>query len=126
MPSDSTRKASTRWGSVSLHAMETEAFERLADRCLGRVADWLEEFDPDELDYATMDGVIQLEFPDGTRFVLNRQAGSSQMWFAAGARAWHYDWREETGTWHDDRDGHELFENVARAVSEKLGRTVSL
>ncbi len=106
--------------------MDPETFTKLADACLERVADWLEDFDPDELDYRTSDGVIQLEFADGTRYVLNRQAVSHQMWFAAGARAWHYDWREESGTWHDDRDAHELFENVSRAVSEKLGRAVSL
>ncbi len=114
------------WGWVSLLNMDPETFERLADTCLERVADWLEEFDPDELDYGTSDGVIQLEFPDGKRYVLNRQAGTHQMWYAAGVRAWHYDWRVDSSTWHDDRDGHELFENLGRTVSEKLGRKVSL
>lgn len=104
--------------------MNAETFVLLADRCLEAVADWLEDFDPDELDYSTTDGVVVLEFADGTRFVLNRQAGSSQMWFAAGARAWHYDWDAATETWRDDRDGHELFVNVKRSVSEKLGRAV--
>ena len=105
--------------------MDPETFTKLADACLERVADWLEDFDPDELDYRTTDGVIQLEFADGTRYVLNRQAGSHQMWFAAGARAWHYDWREPSRTWHDDRDEHELFGNLARVVGEKLGRAVA-
>lgn len=104
--------------------MDSKTFVHLADSCLGRVADWLEEFDPDELDYNTSDGVITLEFADGTRFVLNRQAGSAQMWYAALARAWHYDWKAERGVWVDDRDGHELLENVARTVSDQLGRGV--
>ena len=104
--------------------MDAKQFETLADRCLEQVADWLEAFDPDELDYETSDGVITLEFAGGKRFVLNRQAGSSQMWYAAGARAWHYDW---DGTrWLDDRDGHPLFENLARTVSEELGREVGV
>ncbi len=67
--------------------MEAKEFTLLADRCLERVATWLEDFDPDELDFATTDGVVTLEFADGTRFVLNRQAASSQMWYAAVARA---------------------------------------
>ena len=62
-------------------------------------------------------------FADGTRYVLNRQAAANQMWFAAGARAWHYDWAD--GTWVDDRDGHELYANVQRTVVEKLGRDVA-
>ena len=104
--------------------MEPKEYLRRADECLERVARWLEGFDPDELDYAASDGVLTLEFSDRARFVLNRQAGASQMWFAAGARAWHYDWDGARQTWLDDRDGHELGERLASAVSEKLGRAV--
>ena len=103
--------------------MDKQEYVRLADGCLERVAVWLEGFDPDELDYSTSDGVVTLEFADGSRFVLNRQAGANQMWFAAGARAWHYDW--DGGAWRDDRDGHELFANIASCVGDKLGRPVS-
>ena len=99
----------------------------MADSLPGaRGTTWLEEFDPDELDFITADGVITLEFSGGTRFVLNRQAGNHQMWYAAGARAWHYDWDASLETWRDDRDQHELLENVGRTVSEQLGRSVTL
>ncbi len=106
--------------------MDSREFLRRADECLERVARWLEQFDPDELDYATSDGVVTLEFADKRRYVLNRQTAADQMWFAAGARAWHYDWDERKKTWVDDRDGHELFARVAEVVSEKLGRAVAL
>ena len=102
--------------------MDEQTYRMLADRCLGAVEQWLEGFDPDELDFSTADGVVKLEFPDGDTFVLNRQAGSHQMWWAAGVRAWHYDWNGEQ--WVDDRDGHELFGNVRERVAEKLGRGV--
>jgi CyaY protein len=104
--------------------MDAARFTKLSDRCLEDAATALEDFDPDELDFSTSDGVVTFEFADGKRFVLNRQSAASQMWFAAGARAWHYDWDEEEGRWVDDRDRHELFENLARVVSEKLGRPV--
>jgi len=105
--------------------MDPTAFAKLSDRCLEDTARMLEEFDPDELDFASSDGVITLEFGDGARFVLNRQAAAGQMWFAAGARAWHYDWDGEHQCWVDDRDGHDLLENLSRVVSEKLGRPVT-
>lgn len=105
--------------------METADYALLADQCLDRVADWLEGFDPDEVDFSSSDGVVLMEFADGVRFVLNRQAGAHQMWFAAVDRAWHYDWDAEQGAWVDDRDGHELYGNVARVVGEKLGRAVA-
>jgi CyaY protein len=106
--------------------MDEQEYLKLAESCLERVAAWLEEFDPDEVDFATTDGVVTLEFPDGARFVLNRQAGAHQMWFAAGARAWHYDWDAEQAAWRDDRDGHALYERVATVVSDKIGRAVTL
>jgi CyaY protein len=112
-------------GCPSTH-VDKQEFLRRADQCLERVAQWLEAFDPDEVDFATSDGVVTLEFGDGGRFVLNRQAAASQMWFAAGARAWHYDFDAAHETWVDDRDGHDLFENVAACVSEKIGRTVAI
>jgi CyaY protein len=106
--------------------VDSREFLRLADECLERVARWLESFDPDELDYATSDGVVTLEFADKRKYVLNRQTAADQMWFAAGARAWHYDWDAQRKTWVDDRDGHELYARVAEVVSEKLGRAVAL
>jgi CyaY protein len=104
--------------------MNPKEYGRLADDCLEGVAAWLEDFDPDEVDFATSDGVVTIEFPDGVRFVLNRQAAASQMWFAAGARAWHYDWDADATAWVDDRDGHGLFDRIGEVVSDKIGRAV--
>jgi CyaY protein len=104
--------------------IDDATFRRLAEDCLERVAAWIEGFDPDEVEAASADGVLSLVFHDGARFVLNRQSAARQMWYAAGARAWHYDWDERTERWRDDRDGHELAVNLARTLSEKLGRTV--
>ncbi len=104
--------------------MDAREFQKRADECLARVARWLEAFDPDELDYATSDGVVTLSFADGTRFVLNRQGAASQMWLAAGARAWHYRWDDVRSEWLDEKDGHALLERIGSTVSEKLGRSV--
>jgi CyaY protein len=106
-------------------AMNDSDYSLLADQCLERAARWLEGFDADEVDYATPDGVVKLEFADGVQYVLNRQAAAHQMWYAAGARAWHYDYDPQTRSWLDDRDRHELFGNLARTLSEKLGRAVA-
>jgi CyaY protein len=104
--------------------MDRQEYLREADRCLEQVARWLEGFDADEVDFSTADGVVTLEFPGGERYVLNRQAGANQMWLAAGARAWHYDWDERRGAWIEDRDGHPLYERLGELVSAKIGRPV--
>jgi CyaY protein len=104
--------------------MEQNEYIRLADACLARVSKWLEEFDPDELDFNTGDGVVTLEFPDGDRFILSRQSSAKQVWLAAGTAGCHYDWDPALQTWVDDKDGHELYLRLAQAISEKIGRTV--
>ena len=104
--------------------MDQQEFLQLADACLEHFADALEEYDPDEVDFTSTDGVLTIEFPDGARYVLNRQTAASQMWFAAGARAWHYNWNGDT--WVNDRDEHELRMCVSTSVSEKVGREVKL
>lgn len=105
--------------------MERQSFLKWADECLERVAAWLEEFDPDEVDFTLSDGVLKIVFPDATTFVLNRQTAADQMWFAAGVRAWHYDRAEGDGTWRADKDGHELLGKIREVVGAKLGRPVA-
>ena len=106
--------------------MDHQQFLKLADVTLNRLADWLEPFDPDEVDFSTTDGVVAIDFPDGKKFILNRQIGNDQMWFAAGVRAHHYNWNAEASEWQDDKDGHELFARVAKVVSQKIGREVTI
>ena len=106
--------------------MDKKDYLRLADECLERLVEALEPFDPDEVDFATSDGVVTLEFADRTRYVMNRQTAADQMWFAAGARAWHYDWDEARKAWIDDKEGVELFERISEVVSAKLGRAVRI
>jgi CyaY protein len=104
--------------------MDQTEFLKRADECLGAVAKWLETLDPDEVDYVTGDGVVTIEFPDGGKFILSRQAATSQIWFAAGARAWHYNPDAAGERWIDDRDGHDLYGRLAGVVSERVGHRV--
>lgn len=104
--------------------MDEKEYLRRADECLSAVAKWLETLDPDEVDYTTGDGVVTMEFPDGGKFILSRQAATKQIWLAAGARAWHYNFDDSMTCWIDDRDGHDLNGRLAEAISERVGRTI--
>ena len=106
--------------------MDTAEFLHLADACLSQVAARLEVLDPEEVDYSIGDGKLTIEFPDGRQFVLNRQSAAFQMWFAAGASAWHYDWDPARQTWVSDKDRHLLYERIAQVVSEKIGHAVQI
>ena len=104
--------------------MDPKEYLTRAEACLARVAKWLEEFDPDEVDYSSGDGALTVEFPDGGRFVLSRQSATSQVWLAAGAHGWHFNWDAAAERWVDDKDGHDLHARLAESMSEKLGRPV--
>ena len=104
--------------------MDPKEFVARSEACLSRVAKWLEGFDPDEVDYNTGDGALTIEFPDGGRFVLSRQSATLQVWLAAGAHGWHFDYDAAGDRWIDDKDGHDLYARLAESLSEKLGRPV--
>jgi iron-sulfur cluster assembly protein CyaY len=104
--------------------MDSREFVARSEACLVRVARWLEDFDPDEVDYNTGDGALTMEFPDGGRFVLSRQSATSQVWLAAGAHGWHFDYDAPADRWIDDKDGADLYARLAESLSEKLGRPV--
>jgi iron-sulfur cluster assembly protein CyaY len=104
--------------------MDQNEFLKRADECLGAVAKWLETLDPDEVDYTTGDGVVTIEFPDGGKFILSRQAATSQIWLAADARAWHYNRDAASQRWIDDRDAHDLYGRLAEVVSERVGHPI--
>ncbi len=101
--------------------MDEKEFVAKADDCLREIAEWLEGFDPDEVDYTTADGSVTLEFPDGAKFVVSRQSASRQVWLAAGAHGYHYNYDASKDGWFNDKDGHELFARLAELVSEKIG-----
>ena len=50
-----------------MRVMDPQEYQRRAEACLQRVVAWLENFDPDELDYSTGDGKVTFEFADGMR-----------------------------------------------------------
>ena len=105
--------------------MEEAEFLSLADNCLDKVADWLEDLDPDEVDYSTADGVVTMEFADGARYILSRQAATHQIWLAAGAQAFHYDYDSKSGGWKDEKDGQPLFPQLAELVGTKIGQKLN-
>ncbi len=105
--------------------MDETEFMRLADACMAKAAKWLQDLDPDQVDYTAGDGMVTIEFADGARFVLSRQQAAKQIWLAAGAAGFHYRWDEASGSWQDDKDRHELFTRLAELISGRIGQAVS-
>ena len=94
--------------------------QHLADATFKHIEDALKDVDPDEVDLERAGDVITLTFKSGVRCVVNTQRPTRQVWLAANARAWHFDW---DGTrWLDDKGtGVELHAQIASIVKERAG-----
>ena len=105
--------------------MDEQSYLKLADATFRRIEDVLDEVDADEVDIERSGDVVTLTFADKSKCIVNTQRPTRQIWLAAGARAWHFDW--EGGRWIDDKDKTtELFAAIARIVKERAGVELSV
>ncbi len=104
--------------------IEESQFNTLADATLARLETALEDCGAD-LDYELgAGGVLEIEFPNRTKIIVNRHTAAREIWVAAKSGGFHY--RPEGDRWLGTRDGEELFAALSRLISEQGGEAVSL
>lgn len=104
--------------------MDEAEFVERADAALGRIDAALEESGVDADVELKDGGVIEIEFADGSRMIINRHAAARELWVAARSGGFHFRW--DGSAWRDTRDGGELFAALSRLVSAQSGRPVIL
>ena len=104
--------------------MTPSEFDSLADAMLERIARAVEESGADCDCEPKGSGVLELEFADGTRIVVNRHSAALQIWVAARSGGYHFRWNGSD--WVDTREGGELLAALSKLVSEQSGRAVVL
>lgn len=103
--------------------VEERDFNQLADAMLARIEGVLEDCDAD-LDFEIKPGgVIEIEFDDGSKIIVNRHTAAREIWVAARSGGYHF--KPEGGQWIAGHDGAELMMVLARCVSEQAGTPVS-
>lgn len=80
--------------------------------------------DPDVIEAEMSAGVVKIKGHLGSTFVLNVQPPLTEVWYAAGDRAWHYKYETATGRWVDPRNGDELGATLSRTVSAEAGKPI--
>lgn len=63
--------------------------------------------------------VLEIEFANRSKMIVNTQAPMREIWVAARAGGFHY--RFNDGRWLDTRDGSELFDAISRLASGQAG-----
>ena len=104
--------------------MDEAEFTAAAERTLERIESALEESGVDADLELKEGGVLELEFENGSRMVVNRHGAAREIWVAAQAGGFHFRW--DGSAWRDTRDGTELFAALSRLVSAQSGQPVLL
>jgi CyaY protein len=104
--------------------MTQAEFDALADAALEHIRQALEASGIDADVEEKADGVIELEFGDGSKMVINRHRAAREIWVAARSGGFHFRW--DGAAWRDTRDGAELFAALSRLVSAQGGEPVVL
>jgi CyaY protein len=69
-------------------------------------------------------GILEIEFDDGSKMIVNRHGAAREIWVAARSGGFHFRW--DGAAWRDTRSGEELFAALSELLSRQLGRRVDL
>ncbi|MGH8686985.1 MAG: iron donor protein CyaY [Burkholderiales bacterium] len=104
--------------------MTDAEFEALAEGTLAAVERALDRTPLDADVQSKGAGVLEIEFADGSKMVVNRHAAAREIWVAARSGGFHF--RHDGRAWRDTRDGAELFAALSRLVTAQSGTAVIL
>jgi CyaY protein len=103
--------------------MDEAQFEAAAAAALGSLERSLEALE--DVDFELKPGgILEIEFDDGSKIIVNRHGAAREIWVAARSGGFHY--RYDGSTWRDTRSGGELFAALSELISQQLGRRVLL
>ena len=104
--------------------MEESAFNALAEAELARIESALEDCGVDIDIEPKPGGILELEFDNGSKMIINRHTAAREIWVAAKSGGFHF--RPQEGSWVNTRDGRELWAMLGALVGEQSDEAVRL
>ena len=105
--------------------MNEAEFHKIAAGTLSRIEQAVEACGAD-IDFENTGEILQLEFANRSKIIINKQGAASQIWIAAKSGGFHYSYDTGTQQWRNDQSGAELFDELSRLVSEQAGKSIRL
>lgn len=97
-------------------------FSQAAGAALAHIEQALEAAD---LDFETpADGIIEVEFDDGSKIIINRHGVAREIWVAARSGGFHF--KPHDGGWVDTKDGTPLYSKLTELVAAQGGGSIRL
>ena len=103
--------------------MNESEFKELADAVFDRIEAALDAGDAD-IEYDNNGSVLEMEFTDGSKVIVNRHAPNKEIWLAAKSGGFHYAMQD--GRWFSQRDGSELFARLGELVQLGSGKKLDI
>ena len=104
--------------------MNESEFIDLAEETIEAIQDAIEESGSD-IDYDEINGVLTLEFENGSQIIFSKQTPAKQLWMAAKAGGFHFDYDEANQQWLcDSGEKESLHSMLNRLASEQAGESV--
>ncbi len=104
--------------------MLASEFERLAGVALRHLEQALESSGADLDIESKGDGMLEIEFANGGKLIVNRHGPAQEIWVAAKSGGFHFRWA--SGAWIDTRHGEELAVCVSKLIEQHSGQHVEL
>ena len=83
---------------------------------------WLQQGVVD-IDTNRAGGLVELEFPNGSKIVVNKQPPLHEIWLAARNGGFHFKYVDQA--WRDTRDGVEFFARLSDEASRQAGQPLA-
>lgn len=96
--------------------MTESEFNTLADAVFQRIEHAL---DGTDIDYDSNGMVLEIEFADGGKLIVNRHVPNREIWLAARSGGFHFGWQDDA--WTSLREGDELFAKLAALIKTGSG-----
>ena len=105
--------------------MNESDFDQLAEETMLEIEEAIDASGAD-IDYDNVSDILTLEFGDGSKIIINKQAPLTQLWVAARSGGYHFDYSTQDGCWQLQGSREELFGCLSRYCSEQAGEEVTL
>ena len=107
-----------KWGKT----MDEAEFNQSVDVALSRIEQGVEAAD---LDFETpADGILEIEFDDGSKIIINRHGVAREIWVAARSGGFHF--KQQGGAWVDTKSGEDLYAKLSALIATQGGGIAKL
>jgi CyaY protein len=103
--------------------MTDNEYHQQVDAILLHLEESIDDIEQVDLDYESAGGILTIDFPNGSKIIINKQAPNQQIWVATKFDGHHFDLVDQQ--WIDNRSGKEFWQLICEAASKQAGVAVT-